>query len=112
VRKLLIATLPCLVLGLAGPAFAAHAGGHASGNADHGAAQHDGGVRTGTTTVGNTTGVGTVKADGMTFTGDAQGVSGATGGMGPSAEAQLSDRERVDRCSLDAILASNCQPRN
>jgi hypothetical protein len=37
VRKLLIATLPCLTLGLAAPAFAATSATH-----DRGTAQHDG----------------------------------------------------------------------
>lgn len=78
-RKLLTAMLPCLVLGLAGPAFARDSG-HGG---DHGAAQHDNSDRTGTATVG-----------------------------GGNAEAQLSNRERVDSCPLDAILANNCQPQN
>ena len=103
-RKFLIAALPCLVLGLAGPAFA------------EGAAPHDGGLRTGTTTVGDTAGVGTVTADGQRFVGDAQGVSGATGGPAPvvagrDVGAALGDA-RVDRCPLGAILAGDCVQRN
>jgi hypothetical protein len=83
VRKLILAALPCLVLGLAAPAFAATAA-H-----DRGTTQQGGGVGTDATTVGSTTTV-----------------------AGGKAEARLSDRERVDRCSLDAILASDCLQQN
>ena len=78
-RKLILATLPCLVLGLAAPAFAATGAAQ-----DHDTAHQGGDVRTDATTVGR---------DGK-------------------AEAQISNRERVDRCSLDAILADNCLQQN
>jgi hypothetical protein len=99
VRKLLTAMLPCLVLGLAGPAFARDSG-HGG---DHGAAQHDNSDRTATATVGGDHGA--AQHDNSDRTGT------ATVGGG-NAEAQLSNRERVDSCPLDAILANNCQPQN
>jgi hypothetical protein len=39
-------------------------------------------------------------------------IASLPGGIRSNAEAQLSNRERVDRCPLDAILASDCQPKN
>ena len=125
VRKLILAALPCLVLGLADPAFAhggggghsggggGHSGGGGGGHAAEGAAQRDNGGRTGTATVGDAGRVGTVRADGRRFTGAAQGVGGTVPvRTGRNAQDQLRNRERVDRCPLDAILASDCQPKN
>jgi hypothetical protein len=90
-RKLIVAAAVCLAVGSSGTAFAR--GGHliikgaGGGSGSTAGTQPTVGSRHdtvfGTTTTGNTTGIGTETINGQTFVGTTQGQSGASGSPDP-----------------------------